>query len=31
MTDKQMWMDFLNTNAEDDEMLNHLSTGSPVM
>lgn len=32
MTDKkQMWMDFLNTNAEDDETLDRLATGSPVM
>ena len=28
---KQMWMDFLNTNAEDDETLDRLSTSSPVM
>lgn len=28
---KQMWMDFLNTNAEDDETLDRLATGSPVM
>lgn len=32
MTDKkQMWMDFLNTNAEDDETLDRLATSSPVM
>ncbi len=32
MTDKkQMWMDFLNTNAEDDETLERLASGSPVM
>ena len=32
MTDKkQMWMDFLNSNAEDDETLNSLATKSPVM
>ncbi len=31
MDKKQMWMDFLNTNAEDDETLDRLSTGSPVM
>lgn len=32
MTDKkQMWMDFLNTNAEDDETLDRLSTGSSIM
>lgn len=32
MTDKkQMWMDFLNTNAEDDETLDRLASGSPVM
>lgn len=28
---KQMWMDFLNTNAEDDETLDRLASGSPVM
>ena len=28
---KQMWMDFLNTNAEDDETLDRLATGSSVM
>ena len=28
---KQMWMDFLNTNAEDNETLDRLATGSPVM
>ncbi len=28
---KQMWMDFLNTNAEDDETLDRLSDKSPVM
>ena len=28
---KQMWMDFLNTNAEDDETLDRLATGSPIM
>lgn len=32
MTDKkQMWMDFLNTNAEDDETLDRLSGNSPIM
>lgn len=32
MTDKkQMWMDFLNTNAEDDETLDRLASGSSVM
>lgn len=32
MTDKkQMWMDFLNTNAEDDVTLERLVTGSPIM
>lgn len=32
MTDKkQMWMDFLNTNAEDDETLERLASGFPVM
>lgn len=31
MDKKQMWMDFLNTNAEDDETLDRLATGSPVM
>ena len=32
MTDKkQMWMDFLNSNAEDDETLDSLATKSPVM
>ena len=32
MTDKkQMWMDFLNTNAEDDETLERLATESPIM
>ncbi|MCM1474263.1 MAG: Rpn family recombination-promoting nuclease/putative transposase, partial [Muribaculaceae bacterium] len=32
MTDKkQMWMDFLNSNAEDDETLDILATKSPVM
>lgn len=32
MTDKkQMWMDFLNTNAEDDETLDRLSNNSPIM
>lgn len=32
MTDKkQMWMDFLNTNAEDDETLERLASGSPIM
>lgn len=32
MTDKkQMWMDFLNTNAEDDVTLERLATGSPIM
>ena len=28
---KQMWMDFLNTNAEDDEPLERLASGSPIM
>ena len=28
---KQMWMDFLNTNAEDDETLERLASGSPIM
>ena len=32
MTDKkQMWMDFLNTNAEDDETLERLATEFPIM
>lgn len=32
MTDKkQMWMDFLNTNAENDETLERLASGSPIM
>lgn len=32
MTDKkQMWMDFLNTNAENDETLERLTSGSPIM
>lgn len=32
MTDKkQMWMDFLNSNAEDDETLDRLASGSSVM
>ena len=32
MTDKkQMWIDFLNTNAEDDETLERLATESPIM
>ena len=32
MTDKkQMWMDFLNSNADDDETLDSLATKSPVM
>ncbi len=32
MTDKKlMWMDFLNSNAEDDETLERLSSESPVM
>lgn len=32
MTDKKlMWMDFLNSNAEDDETLERLSAESPVM
>ena len=28
---KQMWMDFLNSNAEDDETLDRLAKDSPVM
>lgn len=28
---KQMWMDCLNTNAEDDETLERLASGSPIM
>lgn len=28
---KQMWMDFLNTNEEDDEPLERLASGSPIM
>lgn len=32
MTDKkQMWMDFLNANAEDDETLERLASDSPIM
>lgn len=32
MTDKkQMWMDFLNTNEEDDEPLERLASSSPIM
>lgn len=28
---KQMWMDFLNTNAEDEKTLERLSSESPIM